>query len=258
MDYNFHTHTYFCNHASGTMEEYVLKAIEGGLGVYGFSDHAPFKFPDGHNYNFRVPLDKVSEYKKSVFDLREKYKDKIKIFYGFEMEYYPIYFEDMLKIVKDAGAEYLILGQHFLFNEIKKGDAEISAFRKVPTEEELVHFSDCVVSAIKSGVFTYVAHPDTVDFDDFEIYKREAERICIASKECDVPLEINFQGIRENRPYPKEKFWQIAGEIGCPVTFGFDSHQIHAACDLESEEKALQMVEKFNLNYIGMPKLKSL
>ena len=254
MDYNFHTHTYFCNHASGTMEEYVLKAIEGGLKVYGFSDHAPFNFPDGHNYRYRVPLDKVSEYKKSVFDLREKYKDKIKIFYGFEMEYYPLYFEDMLKIVRDAGAEYLILGQHFLYNE----EGGLNAFRKVLTAEELVHFTDCVVSAIKSGVFTYVAHPDTIDFDDFTVYKREAERICLASKEFDIPLEINFQGIREKRPYPKEKFWQIAGEIGCPVTFGFDFHQTNAACDLESLPKAMELVEKFNLNYIGMPKLRNL
>lgn len=258
MDYNFHAHTYLCNHASGTPEEYVLKAIEGGLKYYGFSDHAPFKFPDGRESSFRVPTDKVSEYKETVFELREKYNDKIKIFYGFEMEYYPLFFEDMLKTVKDAGAEYLILGQHFLNNEIKMSDAPIGAFRELSSEEEIVHFTDCVVSAIKSGVFTYVAHPDTIDFDDFTVYKREAERICLASKEFDVPLEINFQGIREKRPYPKEKFWQIAGEIGCPVTFGFDSHQTNAACDLESLPEAMELVEKFNLNYIGMPKLRNL
>ena len=73
-----------------------------------------------------------------------------------------------------------------------------------------------------------------------------------------MPLEINFQGIREERAYPKEAFWEVAGKIGCPVTFGFDSHQTHAAGDIKSFPKAMEMVEKFKLNYIGKPKLKSL
>lgn len=256
MDYNFHAHTYLCNHATGTPEEYILKAIEGGLKYYGFSDHAAFDFPDGHNYRFRVPGEKLDEYKKIVFGLREKYKDKIKIFYGFEMEYYPKFFDAMLKIAKNAGAEYLILGQHFLFNEEKKSDAALNAFRKVETKEEFFNFTECVTSAIKSGVFTYIAHPDTIDFDDYEVYKTEVEKICKTSKEYNVPLEINFQGLREGRAYPKEKFWEIAGKIGCPVTFGFDSHQTHAACDKESLPKAMELVEKFKLNYIGKPELK--
>lgn len=71
-----------------------------------------------------------------------------------------------------------------------------------------------------------------------------------------MPLEINFLGIRENRTYPTEAFWQIAGEEKAPVTFGFDAHNVQSACDSTSLEKALQMVEKYRLNYIGMPELK--
>ena len=37
---NFHTHTTRCLHASGSDEEYVLKAIELGYKTLGFSDHA--------------------------------------------------------------------------------------------------------------------------------------------------------------------------------------------------------------------------
>ena len=50
MKYNFHTHTYHCHHASGTPEEYVLRAIEGGVTEMGFSDHFPFDFENGVCY----------------------------------------------------------------------------------------------------------------------------------------------------------------------------------------------------------------
>ena len=48
MKVNIHTHTYRCGHASGTPEEYIKRAIENGIEVLGFSEHAPFMFPDSY------------------------------------------------------------------------------------------------------------------------------------------------------------------------------------------------------------------
>ena len=45
MDYNLHTHTYRCSHATGTEREYIEAAISAGIKIMGFSDHIPFKFP---------------------------------------------------------------------------------------------------------------------------------------------------------------------------------------------------------------------
>ena len=41
---DLHNHTYLCNHASGTMEEYVQEAINKGIDIFGFSCHAPMNF----------------------------------------------------------------------------------------------------------------------------------------------------------------------------------------------------------------------
>ena len=49
---------------------------------------------------------------------------------------------------------------------------------------------------------------------------------------------------------------QIAGEVGAPVTFGSDAHDPSDTYDGESVKKALEMVEKFGLNYIGEPKIR--
>ena len=66
---------------------------------------------------------------------------------------------------------------------------------------------------------------------------------------------MNFYGIRDNRNYPDSRFWKIAGEEKSPMTFGFDAHTVESAYDGESLEKALALVEKFNLNYIGKPSI---
>ena len=56
MDYNYHTHTARCGHADGTEEAYILRAMENGITHMGFSEHAPFCFPDGYESYYRVPV----------------------------------------------------------------------------------------------------------------------------------------------------------------------------------------------------------
>lgn len=257
MDYNYHTHTYRCGHASGTEEEYIKRAIDCGVKYMGFSDHAPLVFSDGYESFFRVPISKVQDYFSTISALREKYKDKIDIKIGFEMEYYPNIFAEMLKTVKGYGAEYLILGEHFSDEEYPVALQHSAA----PSDsvDNLKTYVDRVIEGIKTGKFTYVAHPDMINFTgDTEVYKEQMRKICIASREFCVPLEINCLGIRDKRNYPCSDFWEIAGEENSPVTFGFDAHDILNAYDGDSAIKAKEMVKKYKLNYIGRPEIKSL
>lgn len=251
MNYNYHTHTSMCGHASGTMVEYIEKAIEGGIEYMGFSDHIPHINKDGTEASYRVPYNRANEYITEILTLREKYKDKIEISVGFESEYYPEVFADMVNDAIKFGGEYLILGAHFLTESRSK--CTIS-----PTDslKDLKEYVLNVTEAIKSGVFTYVAHPDIFNFiGEVSVYKEEMRKICKASYEYNIPLEINFLGIRDNRNYPNEVFWEVVGEEKSPVTFGFDAHTADSACDRESQKNAEEIVRKYKLNYIGRPKL---
>lgn len=256
MDYNYHTHTARCRHAFGTEEEYILKAIDGGIKYMGFSEHFPFAFPDGYEGAFRLPVAETQEYISTLKQLREKYKNEIDIKIGFEMEYYPTYFETMLKNAKEYGAEYLILGHHFLHEEYPNG---LHTNRLNDSIHDLKEFVSYVVKGMESGVFSYVAHPDVFNFTgDIKIYQDEMRKICVASRKLNIPLEINFLGIRYSRNYPNESFWAIAGEEKSPVTFGYDSHESKDAYDGESYYKAMEIVNKYHLNYVGKPVLKLL
>ncbi len=253
MNYNYHAHTYRSHHASGTPEEYVLRAIECGIEFMGFSDHAPFVCSNGTESGYRVPTYEAKDYCNEIKALAEKYKDKIDLKVGYEMEYYPEYFEKMLRFAIESGAEYLILGQHFLCDESQGG-----LYSAIETDnyEHLKTYVKRVVCGIKSLKYTYVAHPDCMVYTgDENAYREEMRKICIASRECNIPLEINFLGIRSNRHYPNETFLSVAGEENAPVTFGFDAHDTEAAYDGESLKTASDFVAKYKLNYIGKPEL---
>ena len=252
MDYNYHTHTVRCSHATGTAESYIERAIECGIKDMGFSDHAPFRYPDGQEDGYRVPVAQARDYVEEISALREKYRGRINIRIGFEMEYYPAYFQDMLAQAVSAGAEYLLLGQHF-YNDSRAGKPSTQA---TTSEEDLDAYVSCVLSAMESGVFTYVAHPDILRFTgEPTLYREKMRKICALSREKGVPLEINFLGIRDSRHYPNDVFWEIAGEEKSPVTFGFDAHDTQNAYDGESLVKANALVRKYGLHYIGKPKI---
>ena len=256
MNYNYHTHTTFCGHATGKISEYIQKAVENGIIHMGFSDHTPYFFADDKATGKIITSTEAKEYVASVRRMRELYKNKIDIKIGFEMEYYPDKFRDMLAFVKNLGAEYLILGQHYMKGIFTGGYHVING---KATDEDLINYVSDIITAMESGVFTYVAHPDMINYlGDESLYEKEMRKLCIASKRTNTPLEINCQGIREGRIYPAERFWKIAGEVGCPVTIGLDAHTADAAGDKESAGKAQRLINKYNLNYIGKPNLVSL
>ena len=253
MHYNYHTHTFRCRHASGTEREYIESALAAGIKKIGFSEHIPFCFPDGHESFYRLPTNEIDAYFQTLYALREEYRGKADILIGYEVEYYPRYFEQMYRIIKETGAEYIILGQHFIQNE--EGDAP-SCYTPSESADELIEYVDCVIAAMQTGLFTYVAHPDVFSFTgDNALYTHEIRRLCKAAKHLGVPFELNFLGIRQNRRYPNERFWQIVGEAAVPVTFGLDAHDVAAAGDVASLPRAMELVEKYHLNYIGEPNI---
>lgn len=253
MNYNYHTHTFRCSHATGTEREYIEKAIAGGIKYMGFSDHIPFVFPGDHEDSYRVQMCDVKNYFETIGTLREEYKDKIEILIGFEAEFYPEFSEKMLSDAIKMGAQYLILGQHFIGDEVPD---YIYSYRTYTEPEILEKYTECIISGMETGLFTYVAHPDIVTFvGDDVVYDQQMRKICKKSVELNIPLEINLLGIRENRKYPDQRFWKIAGEEKSPVTFGFDAHDAKAAYDDKSLPKAFELVEKFGLNYIGKPEI---
>lgn len=254
---NYHTHTYRCHHATGTEREYIEKAIAGGIKYMGFSDHIPCVNLDGSESTFRVSMDDRFNYSRKILSLRDEFKDKIDIKLGYEAEYCPLLFDRMLQVCRETDAEYLILGQHFLGNEYQKGNRVSST--ESDSEERLRDYVDQVCEGMRTGYFSYVAHPDVIRFSgEKEIYRAYMSRLCKTSIETGVPLELNFLGIREGRHYPTADFWELVGEMGCDVVYGMDAHSVKSAYDGESFEKAEKMKEKYGLKVLYIPPIRDI
>ncbi len=239
---NYHTHTIRCNHAVGTEREYIEAAIKAGFHVLGFSDHSPYI--TGPRSATRMRPEQVGEYVETLKALREEYKNDIKINIGFELEYYPTYFEKTIAFLNQFDYEYLILGQHYIDDGLER----YHVTRPGNGDDVLEKYVDLIIDGIKTGRFSYVAHPDVINYaGEDSVYKTQMTRLCRAAKEVGIPLEINCAGINADRCYPTEKFWKIAGEIGNSIIIGIDAHSPDALLDREVIKRAEMLSRKFEL-----------
>ena len=247
MKVNYHSHTYRCHHADGTQREYIEKAIEGGFDVFGFSDHTPYPFDNGHVSTFRMLPEQLEGYVRETLDLRDEYRNEIDIRLGLEVEDYPKHFEALLRLCEDYPIEYFLLGQHCTGNEY---DGVASG---APTGEEtvLARYCDQICEGAATGRFLYLAHPDLIRYTGDEgIYEKYMRRLCRRMKELGLPLEINLLGIWLGRNYPDPRFWRIAGEEQNEVVIGTDAHHTDKIILPDCEAKAMELVEKFGLHLI--------
>lgn len=227
QDFNYHTHTALCGHAEGEIEEYVEKAIQGGITSLGFSDHTPNPLGKSDPRSAMQTEQFYSEYIPILEALREKYADRINIKIGLEAEYFGAEIEELngeipekmipyaglIQVLKNFRAQtgekldYMILGQHSVLARDEQGKIKMPPTNSEKTSKNYpLDYARTVVEAIKSGKFAYVAHPDIflesrdkVPEAQREEYMKNAmlatEMICEVAREYQIPLEVNLGSI---------------------------------------------------------------
>ena len=224
MRASYHTHTYRCKHAFGSEEEYIEQAIAEGLSTLGFADHAPMPYGDGFVSTYKMLPEEIDGYFSTLLALKEKYKKDIEIKIGFEVEYYPSLWEKSLELWKPYPLDYLILGQHFAPEEAVPNRSYTGWAS--PDKDRLVAYTDCVIKGMNTGLISYVAHPDLLNYsgEDKAFQRAEWRRLILEAIRLDIPLEYNLLGMNEGRAYPAPDFWREAAELGAKSILGCDSH----------------------------------
>lgn len=260
MKANYHTHTHRCYHAQGNDEEYVKSAIKAGFKELGFSDHSPWKYNSSFVSNMRMPLSAFDEYYASIAALKEKYKNDISIKIGLECEYFEAYMPWLKEFIKEKKIDYVILGNHY-----HQSDEKGFYFgHKCTNRKALDLYVDEAIKAMKTGLYSYLAHPDLFmrAYPEFDKDCEEISyRLCRAAKELHIPLEYNLAGIVYNKrfnvhQYPHPKFWEIAAEVQNDVIIGVDAHHYQHLEDIEMWENAKAYLEKLGLNRIETIEMK--
>jgi len=247
QNFNYHSHTYRCKHAQKDFsdEEYVLEHIKKGFKTMAFTDHCPEKEVIDTRPHMRMDYSQKDEYINSIKTLREKYKDKINIKTGFEVEYLPGQEENLLELKNDV--DIIILGQHFIYDDKKE---KLLIFRHhYYNDDEILRYADYIEKACALGLPDYIAHPDIYMLDRPSFGKTEeavCRKICETAEKFNVPLEINFGqyhayqiGKVTQIDYPCRKFWEIASEYNIKVLYGLDCHW---KVEIQDVEKEFEMI----------------
>ncbi|MCI9048904.1 MAG: histidinol-phosphatase [Coprobacillus sp.] len=253
---NYHTHTYRCGHANGSEEDMIKAAINLRIEKLGICCHVPLpnyrwhlikSIPFIRNIrsiyslcrafvtggpNMRMPYKQLDEHLQLVKEYKEKYKDDIEIYQGFEAEGMKEYFHFYQTLLDENKVDYLILGHHF-----HKHCIHSDYFGKDKmTKKDIYQYCNDVEQAIETKLFSYIAHPDLflTGYHDFGIdMQTVSRRICEKAKLYNIPLEVNAGGMRKGLievngeqlyTYPNIYFWKIASEVGNDVILGFDAH----------------------------------
>lgn len=285
---NYHTHTYHCRHAIGTEKEMVEAAIKAGFSEIGISDHVPLPHFRKHlikampsifnsktgiwswakacltnGPGIRMPYKEKNDYLNALNQLKQEYQTQIKIYKGFECEYFKEYLPYYQRLLENKEVDYLIFGHHFnkySTSAMYYGCANLN-------KNDVKSYVDGAIEAMQTGLFKYFAHPDLF-FTGYHYWdsfvENEVERMLKVAKQCDIILEINGGGFTRKLvtinnekmyPYPNRYFWQKVKELDCKVIIGLDAHSpMELDCEmyhrLESfaKELSLKPLEKLTFD----------
>ena len=218
---DLHNHTILCNHSNGSLEEFIKQAIKKDIRIYGFSDHAPMNYDPKYRMNF----EDMKRYENWINSLKEKYKDKIKILIGYEVDFTP--FVD--KKVLERKVDYLIGSIHFLDNWGFDNPEFLSQWQDRDVDDIYKEYFKLVEELANSRYFDIVGHLDLIKVFNFKPktdIKIVAKRAIEAIADNKLVVEINSAGIRKkvNEPYPSISLLEMIKNSNIDITFGSDAH----------------------------------
>jgi len=223
MIVDLHNHTPLCNHAEGEIEEYIEAAIARETKIFGFSDHAPMDFDPA----YRMKFEDMQEYEAKVKNAQQKYKDKITILLGYEVDYLPGHMD---KRVLEADVDYLIGSVHFLEGWGFDNPEFLAKWKEQDVDAVWQKYFDTIETMAKSNLFDIVGHLDLIKVFNFMPNKdivSIAKNALIAIKESGMVLEINVAGYRKpvKEAYPSLSLLQEAYKLEIPITLASDAHK---------------------------------
>ncbi len=228
---DYHVHTRLCNHAVGTVREYVEKGVEKEISEICFLDHLTLTefSPSSSMTPGEVPF-----YFQTIQELKQEFSDQIKIKVGLEVDFNP----DEISQIEDIIATYSfdVIGSsvHFL-----KFNSEIIniASRKSAKKLEQLDFDKLCETYLQQmdkmldyKYFNTVCHLDVIKKfggeikSDFSIYFDE---ILAKISSNDIVVEINTSGYKHpiNELYPSPGLISDCRKADINITVGSDAHK---------------------------------
>lgn len=247
---NYHTHTKWCHHGVGEIEDYVRYAYEIGMEEIAITEHVPHKNND-HDYA-RMYFHEFEAYNAELDQIIEKYAGKIRVIKGMECEYYPEEMNWYETLRHNYGYELMLLGQH-----MSGPRPRVDNFYAKPASQLECYVRE-VTEGLATGMFDCFVHPDLIlqDYNDNrwdEISDRVCHKLFQACERYKIPVEINANGFRNRMRYPDIRAFEISKDYDLVYLVNSDAHKPERLNDRHvtrafdfAEELGVKVLERFD------------
>lgn len=227
---NFHTHTYYCD-GKDSPEEMVLAAIDKGFTSIGFSSHSYLE----KDAQYVMSRESAEKYRNEIHSLKEKYKDKIKIFCGIEQDYYSQTPTDVYDYVIGSVHNVLKNGEFLI---VDGSVDEMTRQLECYYQNDFDAFAEDYFSLIKDVVVKtnadIIGHFDLVLKNCERIPYKPTKRFLTAAERAvkelvkyQKPFEINTGAMARGyrtAPYPLPEILKMIYENNGSIIFSSDCH----------------------------------
>ncbi len=237
---NYHGHCDYCD-GQGSIEDYILKAIELKMDAIGISSHSPLPFWTDWN----MPAVKLPAYLNEVDTLKEKYKGRICVYKSLEVDYIPGLMSTQQDVIKSAGLDYVVGSVHFI-GQMHDGihwaaDAPLAEFEQGLQEsfggdikKAAKHYYQLQREMLVEATPDIIGHMDKIKmhnvrlnlFDESEQwYLEEVHKTLELIKQKGVIVEINTKAyFRDGHLFPGPEHFAKIKDLDIPITINSDAH----------------------------------
>lgn len=238
--YDSHVHTSFSTDSGTPMEHMVLQGIQNGLEGITFTDHMDYHFPLTYDKR-QTPDDMppftfdVDRYLSCLSGLKEKYHEKIDLFYGVEIGLKKDAWEENVALSRNPSFDYIIGSIHLVddidpyYPEYWESFEEKKGLLRYfeTTYENLRSLGDFKIDTL--GHLDYIVRysPSGYKLYSYHLFSDIIDEILKLLIGQEISLEINTSGYKNGGPMPNpcediiHRYKELGGER---ITFGSDAH----------------------------------
>lgn len=229
---DYHTHSYRCGHAVGTMRQYVESAISRGIGELGLTDHIWLYFEDDHsrrNPTFAMSENEFAAHVEEMLRLRDEYAGRINIRISVEADYIAGREDELLAILDRYPFDYVLGSVHFLDGWPLDAPEEVDRYRREKVSEIYLQYYAQLQRAVRLGCFDLLAHLDLPKkfgfLPEVDISATVEETLTLIAS-SGVAVEVSSAGLRKpiGEIYPAPEILSRMHQLGIPIALSSDAH----------------------------------
>ena len=228
---DYHTHSYRCGHAIGTMDEYIESAISKGIEEIGLTDHLHLYFepPARRDPRWAMAEEHYPPHYEEMLELRERFRGKINVRVSVEADYVQGHEDTLRDILDSYEFDYVLGGIHFMDGWLIDDPDQAHRYHEERVAEIYRRYFANVQRAMRLGVFDIIAHFDLPKkfghLPEEDLSELVAETLDIA-KETDTVLEVSTAGLRKptGEIYPSKVILDMMRARDIPIVLSSDSH----------------------------------